>query len=158
MFKKIFSVIIIFVVISAFAGCSLVNSNNPESKEDALKTLGLVYTAGSYTINNAYCSGYITSSQTNVCLYISVPQLFLEGQTVKVTNISNVALRSVTGKGVGEYQGDFTQNISGTAVNNGGAVLQVVLHSPEKWRDWENNIVSNNTPVSGYVDIIFSVS
>ena len=155
--KKYLSTILVILVIgSMFTACSVIKSDTQDSNNDALKKLGLAYSSGEYTIN-AYCTGYITSSATNVCLYITVPKLFLSDQTVKATSVSNVALRSVSGKSVGEYQGDFTAYIAGTVINNDGAILQIVLNNPDKCKDSKNTVVPNNTPVAGYADISFSV-
>ena len=107
--------ILLIVILSAtffLPGCVLAKTGNPASEAETMQNLGIAYKAGSYTIIDVYCSGYITSGQTSVRLAIVTPKRFIEGQTVKATAVKDVSIRTVDGSYVYEQKADLTQFIN----------------------------------------------
>ena len=139
----------------ALSGCTVVRIGKQESETKTLQELGILYSSGNYSLE-ASCTGYITSGQTAVCLYIPVAKRFAEGQTVAVLSVENAALR-VDGRYIVGNQVDLTPYIAYAKVMNDGAVLYVRLENPDKWIGSDNKPVINNELLGGTVDIRFTV-
>ncbi len=152
--KKI--VVLIFLVSLVLSGCSILNSKGEEASIKALKSLGVVYSTGDYSMKGATCSGFITADQTVIFLSIPVAKHFYLGETVNVKTIENVELR-VNGFYVNNYQSNLTQYIKSAQIKNDGAILFVKLENPNKWNTSDKKVIPNNISFTGTVDISFSV-
>ena len=143
------------IVIILFAGCSVYRADEKPSNE-TMKSLGIAYKEGSYSLTDVYCTGYITSSQTIVNINIALGRRLLDGQKVNVTGIQNAQLR-VNGKYIIEYGADLTKYILSAKSRNDGGILSIRLENPDKWRDSDKNFINNNILFSGILDITFNV-
>ena len=150
--KKIWFAVVFSLVITLLSACSVSSSG-----DRALKSIGAAYTVGDYSMVQASCTGFITTSQTEVCLSIPLSKKLLDSQNITVTEVKNAELR-IDGTYVSKLAADLTPYINFAQSRNDGAILYVSLKNPDKWYGENGTLLVNNTPFVGRVDIAFTIS
>ena len=159
--KKTAIVLFLLVaIILSSSGCSVIKLGNENSDlKNLQQKLGIVYSEGEYTITDTYVSGYITTNQTIIKLAIPIGKRLTTGQEIAITGITGAYLRTAEGKYVLGENEDLTQYINGkTYVLNDGAVLFINLMNPDKWTGNDGKSITNNTPITGMINIDFTIS
>lgn len=99
---------------------------------------------GEAITNKTYpCFGYVTTSGTEVDLYLYLGKKF---DISVITGVTNAYIRTASGGYVGGSGADLSQYIIRSSTENGGWIL-VRLRNTSGWG------VTNNTPVCGQVNI-----
>lgn len=155
--KKTISFLLILTIVF-LAGCSVIKTGDDSSERKTLQSLGIAYSSGNYTIKTALCTGFITNGSQDIWLSIPIAKRILEGQGIRVTEITNAGFRTVTGNFVGGFNADLTEYIYSAQALNDGAVLYVRLRNESQWQNDANKVVQNNTPFTGYVDVAFTIA
>lgn len=153
--KNVLSLFLVLVLVFS-SGCSLLGASNTPSS-DTLKTLGIAYSEGEYSLTQASCYGFLTTSQTEVCLTVPVSKRLVEGQNVNIHTITNAELR-INGTYVVKLAADLTQYINFAQIRNDGAVIFISLKNPDKWVGENNQLIPNNMPLTGRIDLTFTVT
>ena len=154
--KRLLAVLIAMTIV--LSGCSVFRmEDSAGSSKNVAAALGFAYPAGTYSMDGATCTGYVTSSQTSLYLAIPVSRKILDGQTIGVTSVTGASLR-INGKYVLEDGAELTPYISSAQAKNDGAVLFVLLKNGDKWMDSSNKEIANNSAVTGIMNIVFTVS
>lgn len=150
--------LIVFLLLMSIvlSGCSIFRIGN-STGDSAMQKIGLEYSPGDYTITKAVCFGWVGSEQKDLVLSIPVPKNFSDNQNVIVSKINNATIRVAQGGYVQSYQADFTQFISEAYIRNDGSVLYIVLNNSDSWKTHKGQLITNETVVSGYLDIYFTV-
>lgn len=156
--KRLF-VLLALVFVVVLSGCSVINGNDHKSVAGTLKTLDLMYSPGSYTLGDASCTGYITSGQTDACLFVPLgKKLDRSFQEINLTSVTNVMLRHSSGGYLLGNTVDLSDYIDMCNVINDGSVLFIRLRNPEQWKDDSGKVLANNTLLVGHATVTFSVS
>ena len=156
--KKLFVLLALcFSII--LSGCSIINGTDHKSIDETLKMLDLMYSPGSYTLGDASCTGYITSGQTDACLFVPLgKRIDRSFQEINLTSVTNVMLRNSSGGYLLGNSVDLSDYIDMCNVINDGSVLFIRLRNPEQWKDDSGKVLVNNTLLVGHVTVTFSVS
>lgn len=157
MINKIITLLLLLFSVLALSGCVVLNTSSQESKNAALRAIGIAYSPGEYSLECASCTGYITSSQSSLFLEIPTGKRFLDNQSIVVVSLDNAELRT-NGSYVLGYLSNLSQYIYSVNILNDGSIIQIRLDNPAKWKSPDNVVLLNNSPVVGNINISFVVS
>ena len=152
------TIVFLLVLTIILSGCTVMKFGDQTSELNTLQNLGLVYSEGAYTMNSVYVSGFITTNQTVIRLGIPLGKRLIEGQKVTVSAATGAYLRTADGKYILEEKADLTPYIDGATIRNDGAILFVLFKNPDKWKGSDGKNITNNTPITGTINIEFSIS
>lgn len=151
-------IIFLLVLIMVLPGCTVLKLGNQNSELKAIQELGLAYKEGDYTIKKAIVTGCIANNQSVIWLGIPVGKKLVDSQGITITSATGSYLRTTTGKYVLEQKADLTPYIDGASIQNDGAILFVSFKNPDKWLGSDGEVIPNNTPITGTIDIGFAIS
>ena len=155
--KKSLIVVALLVCSLIFSGCSLLGGAG-NSNQKVLGELGIVHENGEYSMTQASCYGWVTSSQTHVGLSVPVSKRILDSQSVTITGVTNACIRTSDSGYVSGFLADLTQYLDFVQISNDGAVMIVWLKNPDGWRSDSGELLRNNISVSGFADFSYRIA
>ena len=155
--KKRLLIVVLLIFSFAISGCSLLGGTG-NSNQKVLGELGIVHENGDYSMTQASCFGWVTSSQTHVGLSVPMAKRILDTQSVTITGVTNACIRTSDSGYVTGYQADLTQYLDFVQISNDGAVIIIWLKNPDGWRSDSGSILRNNTTIAGFADISYRIT